>query len=63
MVRLLEYSYEYDCQGTTEKDIGYALISSPNVTFDWLVKKLFEKRYTEEHRIILGSVKDLTIVI
>ena len=61
-LRLLQYSYKYDCQGTDEEGTDYALVEVPvGASFEIARSLLLNVKYHNQCRITIDSVVDKTI--
>jgi len=61
-LRLLQYSYKYDCQGTDEEGTDFALVEVPvGASFEIARSVLINAKYRNQHEIIIDSVVDKTI--
>jgi hypothetical protein len=63
---LLEYTYLSDCQGTTDRCTGYALLKVPvsyNSLEDYIQVLRHHKQNDVYHNIQSDTVEDLTIEI
>ena len=60
--RLMKYSYQYECQGTDEWGVEYAMVFVPeDATFNNARSVLVNKRDRPNHKIQIETVEDITI--
>jgi len=61
--RLLKYNYKYDCQGTDEYGVDYALVFAPkDACFNNVRSTLFNEKYKKnDYEIDINSVENMTI--
>ena len=61
--KLFKYEYKYDCQGSDEYGVEYALLHVPDdATLANNKSTLYQKRNVKwSHEIIYESIQDLTI--